>query len=38
MSLINELSRRNVFRVGAAYVVFSWLDERSSLETLAGTI
>jgi len=25
MSLINELKRRNVFRVGAAYVVASWL-------------
>lgn len=25
MSLISELKRRNVFRVGAAYVVVAWL-------------
>ncbi len=25
MSLVNELKRRNVFRVGAAYVVAAWL-------------
>ncbi len=25
MSLFNELKRRNVFRVGAAYIVAAWL-------------
>ena len=25
MSIFNELKRRNVFRVGAAYIVSSWL-------------
>jgi len=25
MSLFNELKRRNVFKVGVAYVIISWL-------------
>ena len=29
MSLIAELKRRNVFRVGVAYAIVAWLSDRS---------